>query len=173
MKKKIILNIIFFTLFPLLLIGIMVFIIFMPPRQGIEATLRCFERNKSNISIIRDYFYNLDHDYLRYPPFSGERGVLGTRTQNVYVEISDTNVKHALDILLRRGYQIISKDNDFIIFLRWRGINVGRGIIYSTNGITPDESVLPFLTKIESISYDNWFYYEEDFNEWRRRNREN
>lgn len=68
------------------------------------------------------------------------------------------------------NYENITKDGDAISFLRWAGLESGAGIVYSIDGHTPDESSFDFLTKLEPLGEKNWYYYEEDYNEWKKRN---
>ena len=44
---------------------------------------------------------------------------------------------------------------------------MGAGIVYTIDGIKPS---LQFLTKLEKLDRNNWYYYEADFNEWKRLN---
>jgi len=153
----------------LLAVHVLLLLLIGPPWQGMREMERDFNRNKETIFIARDYLAGFDYDFLRYPPFSGERGMMSTGTRGVYVEVEDYNARNAMDLLLRRGYQTITKDGNFIILLRWRNMDNGRGIVYSIDRTQPNESVLPFLIRLEPLSEEGWFYYEEDFNEFRRR----
>ena len=144
-----------------------------PPWQGMREMERDFDRNKETIITARDYLANLEYDFLRYPTFSGETGKMSTETRGDYFLIEDEHTRNALDVLIRHGYQIIRKEGNFIVFLRWRNKDNGRGIVYSINGVPPDESVLQFLTRLEPLSEEGWYYYEEDFNEFRIRQQNN
>jgi len=154
----------------LLAVHFLLVLLIGPPWQGMRMMERDFSRNKDTIFVVRDYLAGLEHDFLRYPPFSGERGVMGTGTRDYYVDIENEYAKNAMDLLLRSGFQIIRREGNFIIFLRWRNMDNGRGIVYSIDRTLPDESVLSFLTRLEPLPYEGWFYYEEDFNEFRLRN---
>ena len=69
-----------------------------------------------------------------------------------------------------RGYKGIGRDGNTIYFVRWtRLMDFGAGIAYSVNG--KDEPELDFVTKLEPLSEDGWYFYEEDYNEWRVRKR--
>ena len=61
----------------------------------------------------------------------------------------------------------MGRDRNTIYFQRWSNLDNGRGVAYSIDGSTP---TLQFLTKLEPLSESNWYYYEEDYNEWKRRN---
>jgi hypothetical protein len=85
------------------------------------------------------------------------------------VLINDKDVVGALNVLFKQKYHIIGKSGNGISFLRWSNLDAGRGIVYSLDGSAPDESSLPFLTEIKPLSEEGWYFYVEDFNEWRRR----
>ena len=141
-----------------------------PPWQGIRQMERDFSRNQESIFIARDYLIYHEHDSLRYPASSGNIDaiqVVEVGVRGAYVSIKDEDARNAMNLLLRNGYEMIVRNGNFIIFLRWSNMDNGRGIVYSTDGTLPDELILPFLTKLEPMSVDGWFYYEENFNEFR------
>ena len=99
--------------------------------------------------------------------------------------IEDTNLINLINKLKKRNYRIIEKKDNIIIFLRCSHMDNGSGFIYSIDGVEPNYGVDPknplygstasptqimFLTKLEPLSKLNWYYYEEDYNEWRVRN---
>ena len=86
-----------------------------------------------------------------------------------YLTIEDTSVLETLSMLGRRGYGIIRKYDDTIMFQRWATRNVGRGLAFSIDG---SESFPETVTDIESLSQANWFYYVADFWERQRRQRD-
>ena len=99
-----------------------------------------------------------------------------SESENMYItdtiigngaNINDINTIEAINALISRSYSVISKDGNTISFLRWSNLDSGRGIAYSINGSEP---TLQFLTKLEALTESDWYYYEEDFNEWKRRN---
>ena len=143
----------------ILSIHFMLVLLLGPSWQGMREMERDFDRNNEAIIATRDYLASIDFDFLRYPTFSGESGKMSTETSGDYFLIEDQHARNALDVLIRRGYQIISKEGNFIVFLRWRNKDNGRGIVYSINGVSPDESVLQFLTRLEPLPDEGWFYY--------------
>ncbi len=44
------------------------------------------------------------------------------------------------------------------------------GIVYSIDGHTPDEESITYLTLLEPLPEDGWYYFEADYNKWRRDN---
>jgi hypothetical protein len=85
--------------------------------------------------------------------------------------ISDRQVSDAVGALRKRGYSSAKKMENCISFVRWSGKDVGKGIAFSVDGSVPSESAISFLTKTKPMTDDGWFYYEADFNKWRRRGR--
>ena len=89
---------------------------------------------------------------------------------NTYdVEVHDSRVADAIDTLFKNGFSVLAKDGNIIHFQRSTILNdFGSGIAYSIDGHVPNESSLQFLTKLEPITEPNLYYYEEDFNEYKR-----
>ena len=99
--------------------------------------------------------------------------------------IEDKEAVKAIKQIFRRGYDVVAKSDNIIYFLRWtRFKDFGSGFVFSVDGVEPNYGVDPknplygseasptqimFLTKLEPLSESNWYYYEEDFNEWRIR----
>jgi len=97
------------------------------------------------------------------------------------------NMARTIQALSERGYISVTRNENIIIFLRSsRRRNFGNGIVYSIDGVLPNYGLDPsdslysapymhaqilFLTRLELLSMQNWFYYEEDFREWRLRYR--
>lgn len=69
--------------------------------------------------------------------------------------------------LYDRGYEIISKNDNFVSYQKWSNLDAGRGFVYSYNGTEPS---LQFMTKLIPLKEKDWYYYEEDFNEWKKQN---
>lgn len=66
-----------------------------------------------------------------------------------------------------KRYQVINKHGNAISFQLNSTLDMGAGIVYSIDGAEPSMQI---LTKLEALDKDNWYYYESDFNEWRRLN---
>jgi len=172
MKQKTVrLALIIFVVIACLLIATHIFLSLSlgPPWQSLSEMERDFDENSENILMVRDYLSSIEHDFLRYPTFSGERdGMMSTGISAAYVEIENESVRDAMELLINQGYRVIMRDGNFIIFIRWSNMDNGRGIVYSIDGTFPDNSIFPFLTRLEPLPKSDWFYYEEDFNEFRK-----
>ena len=82
-----------------------------------------------------------------------------------YVEIDNVEIIEAINTLKKHGYDVIEKNEHTIFFQRWSNLDNSRGIAYSINSeLQPD---LQFLTRLEPLSENGWYYYEEDYDEWR------
>ena len=128
-----------------------------PPWQGLNETKVDFFRNKEKIIIVRDYLVNSGFDSI-YIPSSMEPGMMSAGAGIGRVPISDAEVVEVIQLLHRRGYRVISKGTNAVVFLRWSGFDVGRGIFYSIAGCTYDDHALPFLTWFEPLSIEGWYY---------------
>ena len=124
-----------------------------------------FNRDKKDFYIIAEYFANSDYPSIRITESNGKMFVGYNKT------IADDAVVKAVHRLLnKRGYRAINKNGNTISFLRWiKIIDFVSGIAYSIN--EEDKPKLQFLTLLEPLSESGWYYYEEDYNEWRTRNR--
>lgn len=84
-------------------------------------------------------------------------------------KITDKIIVDILDMLFaKKLYKSISKNGNTISFLLWSNLDAGRGIAYTLDDSPP---TLQFLTKSEKLKKENWYYYEEDFNEWKLKNK--
>lgn len=125
---------------------------------GKEKAEHYFSRDKTDILIVTNYLEKSEHQVIYINDSDG----------SIYVgyndKIDDEIVVKALERLFnKQGYQSIEKNNNTIHFLRWtRLMDFGSGFAYSINA--ENKPVLPHLTKLEPLSEDGWYYYEEDYN---------
>ena len=145
------------------------------PMKGRNVMERDFNKNKESILIVKDYLVGFELDSATI------RDTSGTMTRTLLdgsIPIEDDRVIEAIRLLLKNGYKSISKRDGCVIFKKWRRMESASGAVYSINGRTPTSSdgrasispAIQFLTKIEQMSEDGWYYYEENYNEWRIRN---
>ena len=128
-----------------------------------------FRKNETLIFIIKDYLIESEYDEI-YIPFYKETGMMFAGLNNGDVSIDDAKVVETIELLRKRGYISISKTDNCIEFLRWANKVLYKGIAYSINGHVPEETSFGFLTKIEQLSEDGWYYYEENLDEHETRN---
>ena len=86
------------------------------------------------------------------------------------IEVSDEKVRKALEDLMRAGYSPIGIEKTTVYFQKYATLDCGKGILCSLDGAPP---YLQFLTDTKALDAENWYYYEDDYNEWRVRHRKN
>lgn len=124
---------------------------------------KILDNNKERLCCIIDYFMFSDYEQI-YITDSDENGVMFTGLETEYVMIENKEVIKNIEWLFRiEGIDVISKRKNTISFQKWSTLDMGSGIAYSIDGNKP---ILEMLTKLEIID-NNWYYYEEDYNEWR------
>ena len=98
-----------------------------------------------------------------------QSGIMFAGLENGDVHVNNMKVVNAMDTLLKkRGYSIIDKDNNTILFQRsTRGADFGSGIAYSMDSKKPN---IDYLTLLEPLEKSNWYYYEADFAKWKKIN---
>lgn len=91
--------------------------------------------------------------------------------KDIYLCLDDDSYKDDLTEidkeLYDRGYEVISKNDSFVSYQKWSNLDAGSGFVYSYNGEKPS---LQFMTKLIPLNEIGWYYYEEDFNEWKKQN---
>ena len=155
------------SIIAILIAGVMLLCLIFPPPLSKDATEKDFMKNKDNIMIVTDYLANLKYNHISIKT-TDKSGIMFAGLENGMTAIDDSKVISAVNKLFKKRYSVIIKDENTIHFLRsTRFREFSSGIAYSINGTEPQ---LQFLTKLEPLSEKNWYYYEEDFNEWKRRN---
>lgn len=144
-----------------ILAGLLIGGIFFPALSP-EFAEKNYQKDKESLLLVCNYFIDSKYDNI-YVPFSLESGMISISGQHVKIE--NMEVSQAIDTLKRKGYSVIGKKANTIYFQIWSNLDAGRGIAYSLDG---EQITLQFLTKSEPLSEENWYYYEEDFNEWKK-----
>ena len=121
-----------------------------------------FLSNQDAINVIVEYMIDTGYEDIYISGADGSMLANLTKTQIR----DDLFFKAVKQLIQSEEYIHISKNGNTIHFLQWRGItDIGCGIAYSINGV--DAPVVQFMTVLEPISNDGWFYYVSDYNEWR------
>ncbi|MEL4106277.1 hypothetical protein AAFA46_05470 [Oscillospiraceae bacterium WX1] len=142
----------------ILVAGVIFLRILFPTPLSKEATEKDFVKNQDSILLVTDYLIRLK-DTSVYITDTASKG---------YAVIEDAQVANAIKKLFSNGYSAIFKSGNTIHFQRsTRFRDFGSGVAYSIDGSKPQ---LQFLTKLEPLSKLNWYYYEEDFNEYKKLN---
>ena len=179
------LSFVVFLILILLLLPLVVMPLITPGQRFME---RQFQINKDELIIVRDFIASSEFESIsiqrppadprvrifRRPVFDGPFEMSAGLGYG-RIPIENKEVLEALHSLFHRGFPMVSGGggDGNIVFLRWRFFSEGRGIVYSLDGSTPEESRgLTYLVEIEPMSEEGWYFYVDNFNVWRARNRE-
>lgn len=133
-----------------------------PTVQSIEEH---FFENYDDINFITEYMTTSVYRSIYINAASGEMFVDG----NTKI-IPDEAVLNTIKRLFESGYGVITKDDNTICFQQWtRFMGAGCGIAYSING--SDLPQKQYLTELVPLSKDGWYYYVDDYEQWRKDNR--
>ncbi len=122
---------------------------FIPP--DVNKAEKILDEDSKLIETVVDYLKNSDEDIY----------INKLTTYYDIDKIEDKEVVKAVEKLLAKGYDAIIKDGNTICFLRWTfWRDFGAGIAYSINGV--DEPEIEYVKKLEPLSKDGWYYYEEN-----------
>lgn len=136
-----------------------------PPPLSQEATKNDFINNHDNIMIVTDYLIN--SKYEKMVIYDTDDGKTMFASGHGDISINDPRVVIAINQLFKNGYEVINKSKNTIYLQRSTKFrSFGSGIAYSIDGTT--EPKLQFLTLLEPLSIENWYYYEEDVIEWEK-----
>lgn len=148
----------------------------VPPRPERRQAEQFLQNNKEHLFAARDYLLSLEFDSVVIGrPFVPRGGSYDMNAIEKFVGLENGRIPLEDEAMLDALYHlfpsvsVISKSGNSISFMTWSHIrDRGRGIAYSIDGNTPDNSGLTFLTHIEPLSEEGWYFYIEDFNEYRR-----
>lgn len=130
----------------------------------IEST---FENDYEELQTVAEYLLSLDHHLVVIRNSSGTMNVdYGDK-----ILLDDKEAKNAVVSLYNKGYLYISRGENTVRFERWKKAlshEFRAGFAYTTN--SNGNINVQFLLKQQELSVNNWYYYEEDYNEWRSNN---
>ena len=134
----------------------------IPP--GKEKMERRLADSYEDFKLVTEYLLSLPcEDAYIYEDRPGE--FLGDLT---WYTIEDSQVKDAVQRLLKNGTQEIAKDKErnAVQFTMWTSFHeIDCGILYAI-----EESRIPtaqFMTQLEPMEQASWYYYVADYNLWR------
>ena len=146
-------NMRYYIIFDIISIVIVVFIL-IGIKSDEEKIKETFEKNKTEFTMVADYLSKAEVD----PYITKEKIKLPTFIEN-------DEITSIIKFLFEKKHVInIVKSEKNIYFLMKSGLDIGKGIVYSFDEELPK---LQFLTKLIPLDEPQWFYYEEDFNQWR------
>lgn len=139
-----------------------------------------FYKNYETILEITSYLEKADFAYINiqgtdyiyddgnYGTWYVESGNADDTANDGRKEIGDDKfIKEISHLFKDKKYQVISKSRNAISFQLMSTLDMGAGIVYTIDGMQPS---IQFLTKLEKLNVADWYYYEADYNEWRRMN---
>lgn len=124
---------------------------------------KSFEKDKNYLISVKNYLCSVKGNVIIYCSMD----TIEMKIDGETFPINGTTITEELTKLRNLGYNTVEKGNNYVAFLKWSNLDSGRGIVYSVDGNKPN---LPFLTKLEPLNEERWYYYEEDFNEWKKIN---
>lgn len=129
-----------------------------------EKAQKIYEHDKTRLTEIMEYFDNLGYSdiYITDLIKADEVSAGGEK-----ISIKNKNIITDIRMLKLHGYDVISSDNSQMHFQIWSNLDNGSGIVYSKNGSEP---TLQYMTYIRELKDENWYYYECNYNEWRKLN---
>lgn len=130
---------------------------------------KVFNRDKNELYTIVNYFIETGYSKINISEASylKSQNVMSAGSEIGDVVIENENVLQSVKKLFeKQGYDYIGKNENTIYFQEWSALrDNSRGIAYSIN--IENEPEIYFLTKLESLDEEGWYYYEVDYNEWR------
>lgn len=135
-----------------------------PP--NIQTVKEQFYDNRDDISLITEYMIDSGCESIYIHDDSGNMFA-----DQITTKIHSIEVSAAIKRLFNGKYSVITKDGNTILFQQWtRFMDAGCGIAYSING--RDLPEIQYLTELVPLSEEGWYYYVDDYNEWRLKNEE-
>jgi len=156
------------TAIAILLVAGLVFLrsIFTPALSQ-KATEKDFVKNQDIILLVANYLINSTYNTIGLSHTDDGKTMYASGYG--YVDIENLQVIEAINTLFKdSGYKSIDKHLNTIKFLRSSPtMDFGSGVMYF---IDESEQQLQMITKLEPLPEQNWYYYEENYNEWKKQN---
>ncbi len=131
----------------------------------VEKAQKYFYRDQEDILLLTEYFVRSGYEDVS---ISDSSGTMFTGLETMDVPITEEAL-NAVKRLRHKGYGTITRHGNTISFVMQTAFtDGGKGVAYSIDG--EYEPTLPYLTKPEPLEEDGWYYYEENYNEYRNRN---
>lgn len=121
-----------------------------------------FSKNKEILSSVAKYLEKQEYDSI-YITSTDKKGEMFASVNDMevgnHIQISDDLIATSItDLFDKYNYNVITKNGNSIYFQRWSNKDYGRGVVYSIDGERPKNEL---ITKLEPLSEENWYYYEE------------
>lgn len=137
-------------------------------RQNIEKAdvNEIFEKDYEQLHIVAEYLLSLDYTTIVIRTSYSPMEVIGDK-----IEVDNKEAEKAISYLFRNGYLYIARSNTTVYYERWKkasSYEFRAGFAYTTS--SNGNINIQYLMKKQELSPDGWYYYEEDYNEWRVNN---
>ena len=133
----------------------------LTPEQCIEEAEAALRKNFELFDFVKNYLAHVEYRRIIIVGLMSDMSV----SNSGRVSISDADVVNAIVALRARGFRAIFRSESAVVFQRsTRGRHFSNGLAYSIAGNEPE---LLFLTTLVPLDVNGWFYYEEDFREFR------
>ena len=131
-----------------------------------------FEAQRSNFEMVVDFLGSSDRDvfFLR----RDDPAAICPSSFRLPAGIDSTDQVTdggAICALFGEGFSLISwRRDEGVVFLRWtRFRSEGRGIAHLPHGHQGDgASLIPHMVELVQLQAESWYYYVDNFYEWRR-----
>lgn len=122
-----------------------------------------FEKDYEDLLEVAEYLISLENEsvWITGPNEPMKLGLDGERD-------IDPEIKNEIRSIFRRGYIDITKRGSSVVFARWErpfSPAFRSGIAYNFRGT--DWVDVDYRIYQQELSVENWYYYEEDYNEYR------
>lgn len=122
-----------------------------PTAQELEAVFRKYQQEFQTVG---EYLLAEEDDHVTI--FSGQ----DLKSAASDVQSAENTLK------VQTGCYSIHRNGSTVTFVLWsRFMDVGCGIAYTTS--TSPEPEMQYLSQLEPLSEPGWYYYVEDYNQWR------
>jgi len=136
----------------------------LKPSLTQEKAERYLQKYQEEFVLVRDYLLESDYAGIYIPDIDG---TMSAGLEYGDVAIGDEEVSDTIKFFRQKfSYaSVIGKEDNYIYFQIWALLrDKSRGIVYS---IDSKEPVLQIMTKIEPLSEENWYYYEQNYDQWK------
>lgn len=127
--------------------------------------------NYTEIVTILDYILELDCESVIINEWDWNINASEIWVDFEYIQVKDDKVKDAIEFIIGNGKcESIYKSANTVEFTVWLPFlkELSAGLAYSIDGINVPE--VAYATETVPLSKDGWYFYFEDYNEWRVNN---
>ena len=131
---------------------------------------RRFNKYYNDIQIVVAFMISSEYEtvIIDSDERTGLKSTDGYHYENIALAL-DSEIEEAVNRLLDGKYKGMSKYNNTISLLQWCRFNdVGCGVAYAINN--EDLPDIQYATELIPLEKEGWFYYVDDFNQWRLEN---